>query len=201
MKQISLLFIALFAAMSMSSCLKNDIEEPPKVNEKEQARIDSTFDAQEEMLETYARTHFTNPELDKRSGIWYEILAPKTDDTYEYFISNGSFITPTVEMIYSIKLMNGTVYDETTEKVTERINYGKLIPVIPYSFFPKEYLLNGQTVFTGLIPGGLKKGHKIRYIAPSPLCFDNIPQYDKDKNLIVPKDSPLDITIEVISIK
>ncbi|WP_344672993.1 FKBP-type peptidyl-prolyl cis-trans isomerase [Sphingobacterium kyonggiense] len=201
MKQINLLFIVLFATMAMSSCMKNDIVDNSKDREKEQARIDSTFDAQEEMLETYAKTHFTNPKFNEKSGIWYEILAEPTDISYQYVISNGGFVTPTVELMYTGKLMNGTIFDASPEKVTWKINYGNLIPAFPYSFFPETVVMGGETYYTGLVKDGLKKGHKIRFIAPSPLCYDNVPQYDKDKNLKIPKDSPLDFTIEVFSIK
>jgi FKBP-type peptidyl-prolyl cis-trans isomerase FkpA len=70
-----------------------------------------------------------------------------------------------------------------------------LIPAWPIAFRPKTIVFNGRTHHTGLVEGGLKKGHKIRFVAPSPYCYDT---RASDK---VPANSPLVFTIEVQDIR
>ena len=82
MKNFKLLLLALLAVVGISSCMKNEYEQPDY--EGEQRRIDSTLKAQESILREYAHTHFENPVEDTTWGIWYDMIEESTDTTFEY---------------------------------------------------------------------------------------------------------------------
>lgn len=201
MKNLKLLFITLLTGLVVSSCVKNDIEDTGIDREANQKRIDSTLLAQKEPLKLYAEEHFSNPQYNEKSGIWFEILTETSNTSYEYVVFNGGFESPKVEVNYVGKLLSGKVFDESKEPAKMEINYGKQIAAWPFSFFPKTVTVGSQVYETGLLPKGLQKGHKIRFVAPSPMCYDNVNVKDKDGIVVIPKDSPLEFTIEVVNIR
>ena len=94
MKNLKLLFVALFAVVGVSSCMNDDIEQPDY--EAENRRIDSTLKAQESTLEAYAMANFENPQHDTTYGFWYDIIKESSDTTFEYVTSQygNSWILP-----------------------------------------------------------------------------------------------------------
>ena len=205
-KLFSILSVVALMATTFTSCNKGDDFDYDGYNEqlrKNQERIDSTLRVQKPILEAYAMEHFENPVYNDSTGIWFEILQPATptENPYEYpLTSNGQWITPTATVKYKGELLNGTVFDESSQAISmnivEQSQYGPgLIPAWPIAFRPKTIVFGGETFHTGLVEDGLQKGHKIRFVAPSPYCYDN---RKSDK---IPADSPLVFTIEVIDIK
>lgn len=195
-----LLVVALLG-VGFASCMKDKGDDSWYEEQiKNQKRIDSTLKAQEPILEDYALANFDSPVYDDSTGFWFEILAPATDDSYEYKInSSGGWVTPVATVKYKGELLNGTVFDEPSQPVemsiVERSQFQNgLIPAWPIAFRPETIVFGGKEYKTGLIPGGLKKGHKIRFVAPSPYCYDN---QNSEK---IPANSPLVFTIEVINI-
>lgn len=203
-KLFKTVLFALAATVFFAACNKSDdfnYDDYYEQIAKEQQRIDSTLKAQAPILKEYALRNFQNPVFDDSTGFWFEILSPATDNSYEYTItSSGSWVTPTASVKYKGQLLNGTVFDEPSQPVSmsivESSQYTSgLISAWPIAFRPKTIKFNDKTYYTGLIEGGLKKGHKIRFVAPSPYC------YDKSSSEKIPANSPLDFTIEVIDIK
>ena len=204
MKNFKLLLVAVVAILSISSCMKNEYVEDNSWAEN-QARIDSTLEAQKSVLAEYAMENLGDGrQFNDTTGIWFEILETPTEEeakAFEYSISpQGSFVTPSAKVKYKGQLLNGTVFDEPSIAADFLIRSGSsfqqgVIPAWTIAFYPETVVYNGQTYHTGLVEDGLKKGHKIRFIAPSPYCYDN---RSSEK---IPADSPLDFTIEVIDIK
>ncbi len=205
MKQLfKTVFFALAATVFFAACNKSEDVNYDDYYEqlaKEQKRIDSTLTAQKPILREYAMNKFDNPQYDDSTGFWFEILAPATDTSYQYTITSaGSWVTPIATVKYKGELLNGTVFDEPSQPVSMNIveasqyNQG-LIAAWPIAFRPKTITFNSKKYYTGLIDGGLKKGHKIRFVAPSPYG------YDKTSSEKIPANSPLVFTIEVVDIK
>lgn len=193
--------------IAFSSCMNKDADNYDYEAEykKELARIDSTLEAQKPILEEYALANFDNPQLDDSTGIWFEILEPATPSTtpYQYSLTqSGSWVTPIAKVVYEGYLMNrkNDPFDKTSQpiemSIIESSQYqAGLIQAWPIAFRPKTIIFGGKTYYTGLIEGGLQKGHKIRFIAPSPYCYDN---RSNDK---IPANSPLIFEIKVEDIK
>ncbi len=201
------LFAIILTAITFTACMdKSDIDNTDYLEQiaKERRRVDSTLTAQKPILKAYAEEHFTNPMFDDSTGIWFEVLKPATDETYEYKVnSSGSWITPVATIRYKGQLLNGTVFDAPTQPVEFQIvessqyNPSGLILSWPIAFRPRKITFGGKEYHTGLTEKGLKKGSQIRFVAPSPYCYDNRATADGK----IPKDSPLDFTIEVVEIK
>lgn len=204
MKKITKLFLAFTSCAFIFASCNNDDFDYDDYNERleqEARRIDSTLKAQAPILEEYALTHFDEPTYSDSLGIWFEILQEPTDDSYEYIVTNdGYFIDPTATVKYKGELLDGTVFDDQTTPMEMVIRFGSqmangVIPAWVYAFRPETITFGGTKHYTGLVPDGLKKGHKIRFVAPSPYCYDN---NSSDK---IPANSPLVFEIEVTEIR
>lgn len=197
MKTLKLLLVAFLAVVGISSCMKdNDYDQPDY--EAENRRIDSTLKAQDTILRAYAHEHFDNPIEDTTFGIWYEILEVSNDTTFEYVSRESSWVPVIADVKYTGQLLDGTVFDDQTDKATQLVINGAsntssgVIYAWLLAFYPQSSNANS---FSGLTEDGLKKGSKIRFVAPSPYCYDNQTMDD------IPADSPLDFTIEVTDIR
>lgn len=193
-----------------TSCLKDDDSVPNNQQEElltRKKRIDSTLRSQEPILRAYALENFSYPVYDDSTGIWYEILSLPENSSYTYTVTeSGQWITPVATVKYKGILLNGNAVDEVNDPKEIFIQDGGttqrgLIPAIPIAFRPEKVTFRGQDIHTGLIPGGLQKGHKIRFVAPSPFCYDDVAIRNAEGVIMIPKDSPLDYTIEVINIR
>lgn len=195
MKNFKLLLLALLAVVTVSSCMKNDYEQPDY--EEDARRIDSTLKAQESILREYAAENFENPIEDTTFGIWYEVLENPTD-TFEYVSNGNTWKVVNADVKYTGQLLDGTVFDEQTENPTQLVINGAsnvssgVIYAWLVAFYPQS---SNPNSFSGLLKNGLQPGHKIRFVAPSPYCYDNQTMED------IPADSPLDFTIEVSEIR
>lgn len=195
MKNFKILLIALLAVVSVSSCMKNDDATPGIDYEKERARIDSTLNKQKPILAEYAQENFENPVYNDSLQMWYEIITPATDESFEYTLSGYSFVPVSATVKYKGELLNGTVFDEATTGTVMTIGRGEWLQAFERAFWPAKVTISGVDYYPGLTPNGLKKGQKIRFVAPSPWCYDN---QSREK---IPADSPLVFTIEVTDIK
>lgn len=194
MKNFKLLLLALLAVVGISSCMKNEYEQPDY--EGEQRRIDSTLKAQESILREYAHTHFENPVEDTTWGIWYDMIEESTDTTFEYVSYQNSWIPVIANVKYTGRLVeDGEIFEEKVDTPTQFVINGTTGGVIYawlVAFYPQSSSANS---FSGLTPEGLKPGSKIRFVAPSPYCYDN------QANEKIPANSPLDFTIEVTEVR
>lgn len=190
MKNFKLLLVAFLAVITVSSCMKN--EDNSGIDyEKEQQRIDSTLKAQAAPLAAYAAANFgPTAKKDSATGIWYEVLPSTVDSTFEYVSYGNSWVPVVANVKYKGQLMDGKVFDEKTTATQMAIN--NVIPAWLYIFYPKNSTPNS---FSGILPDGLLKGNKVRFIAPSPYCYDN------KSNENIPANSPLVFTIEVTDVK
>lgn len=192
------LFLVLTLAVGFAACNDNDdwYEEQMRRQELERIRIDSTLNAQKPILEAYALQNFDNPVLNDSTGIWFDLIEAGDDESYQYMISGGQILAPNVSVKYKGELMNGTVFEETTEDKTANFSLGNVISAWQFAFLPQSINYNGSDVpLIGLTEKGLKKGSKIKFITPSPYGYDN---QAREK---VPANSPLVFEIEVISIQ
>ncbi|MDM1047444.1 FKBP-type peptidyl-prolyl cis-trans isomerase [Sphingobacterium hotanense] len=197
MKNFKILLIALLAVVSVSSCMKNDDPTPGIDYEKERARIDSTLRAQKPILAEWAQDNFENPIYNDSLQMWYEVITPAIDESFEYVLSGYSFVPVKADVKYKGELLDGTVFDETSSTSEMTIGRGQWLQAFERAFWPQKVTIAGVDYFPGLTPKGLQKGQKIRFVAPSPWCYDNKEQKDKDGKVKIPADSPLVFTIEV----
>src|SRR5690606_9525289 len=175
------------------------------------ARIEALLDEQAPILKDFAEEHIPDAILDDSTGIWFKIHEPGEEGSYSKWLVPGSMgglalARPTVEVKYTGKLLNGDVFDETSaddpEDKTRSFQLGGLIPAWDISFYPKEVRLNGNDYkIGGLTEKGLQKGAIIELVAPSPYCYDNREQKNKDGEVTIPANSPLHFYIEVVNIK
>lgn len=205
-------FIALIA-IAFTSCKSNDFDfekakEEQRIKDSiEFARINKLLEEQAPELEAFAKAHFVNPVFDDSTGMWFEILAPGDDNSYNYSINSQGIVAPNITVAYTGTLLNGKVFDETGldekgEKVTREFNLGNMIKAWHWAFLPKSFKSNGQEIKTvGITAKGLKKGSKIRFVTPSPWAYDRNARKDKDGVETIPANSPLYFEVEVTAIK
>lgn len=196
----------LCLGMIFASCSKGDDINWDEIEEKqrlEMIRIDSTRKAQALILEQYAKTHFQNPVKSDSTGIWYEVIAAGQPDSYDY--KNGY---PSVSVNYTGNLLdeNKTVFSKSKEGTPA--NFSSLLLAIRqnfgmcwyYAFVPQTLNQNGRDEkLGGLLPKGLQKGSKIRFVTSSVFAYDN-QEFKGTENVTVPKNSPVAYTIEVTDI-
>ncbi|MCL4639376.1 MULTISPECIES: FKBP-type peptidyl-prolyl cis-trans isomerase [Olivibacter] len=203
-----ILFLLFGVLIAFSACNKTDFDEIRREQERQdsirQARIRKVLAEQEPILRAYVQdpdNGWTNPRRSDSTGIWYEVLEPGQSDSYTYKLNSiGQIVAPTIEVKYKGQLLNGTVFDQTSDslanKKTFKTNLGSnIIPAWVYAFIPSSFTYNGQNMPTfGLTSSGLKKGSKIRFVTPSPWG------YDDKANEKIPANSPLVFEIEVVDI-
>lgn len=202
---VKLLFAVLILGITFVSCKSNDYNDDDywKQVEQNNRRIDSILKDQAPLLKKFALDNFENPQFDDSTGFWFDVLQTPTDEddkAFEYVVSGNGWKAPLATVKYTGKLVkDGSTFDSSTDPVEMRIipasqfNQG-LILAWPIAFYPKSIKQGGKEYPTGLLEKGMKKGSKIRFIAPSPYCYDN---RSLDK---IPANSPLDFTIEVTKI-
>lgn len=203
-----ILFLLFGVLIAFSACNKTDFDALQREQERQdsiqRARIKKVLAEQEPILRAYVQdpdNGWTNPRRSDSTGIWYEVLAPGQSDSYTYKLNSvGQIVAPTVEVKYKGQLLNGTVFDETSDSVVNKKTFKtslgtNIIRAWVYAFIPNEFTYNGQRLPTyGLTGTGLKKGSKIRFVTPSPWGYD-----DKSVDKI-PANSPLVFEIEVVDI-
>ena len=214
-----LLFFFVLAAIGITSCSKSDdngtdwAEEQRRRDSINNARIEALLKEQAPELKAFAETNFgEDAQFDDSTGIWFKVHEPGEEGTYTRWLVPGSMggltlASPTVEVKYVGKLMRtGEIFDQTPEDDpeddTRSFQLGGVIPAWNIAFYPKEVRLNGNDYkIGGLTEKGLQKGAIIEIVAPSPYCYDNTEQKDKEGKVTIPKDSPLHFYIEVVDIR
>ncbi|UIR56236.1 FKBP-type peptidyl-prolyl cis-trans isomerase [Sphingobacterium sp. SRCM116780] len=201
-----ILFALLAVIIAFASCNKSDdfdkLAEEQRIKDSiNNARIQKLIKDQAPQLKLFATKNFVNPKLDSTTGIWYDLIAEGEEASYTYqFNSNGSLMFPTVVTKYKVNLLNGqdkgALVDESKDDTPATFSVAQVIPAWQIAFFPKKMSYNSKDInIGGLTSKGLKKGSKIKFVAPSPYGYDATV---KDK---VPANSPLYSEIEVTSIK
>jgi hypothetical protein len=201
MKNLKLLLVAFLAVVAVSSCMKDDNNYEQIDWEKEQARLDSTKDAQQDEIKAYAEANL-NPERRKYNdslGIWFEVLptTAEVDSTFEYIQSGASFMPVTASVKYSEKSLDGKYSKNVTTATRASIQTGYAPGAWLAAFYPNN--INGR-YYPGLLPKGLLKNVKIRLITPSIYYYDLNEVADKDGTGTLPPNSPLDVIIDVVEI-
>ena len=215
-----ILFLFVLAAVSITSCSKSDdpntdwSDEQRRKDSLNQIRIEALLEKQAPILKDYAEEHIPRAVLDDSTGIWFKIHEPGEEGSYTKWLVQSSvgglaLARPTVEVKYIGKLLDGKVFDQTSEDDpkdktrtfqlgTDNLGRG-LIPAWNIAFYPKELRLNGNDYkIGGLTEHGLQKGAIIELVAPSPRAYDNREQGGK---VTIPADSPLHFYIEVVDIR
>ncbi len=205
-------FIAL-VAIAFTSCKSNDFDFE-KANEEQRikdsielARIDKVIAEQAPELEAFAKAKFDNPVFDDSTGIWFDLVLPGDDNSYNYTVNNFGIVAPAISVVYKGTLLNDKVFDKTElneqgQDIPRDFNLAEVVKAWQWAFLPKSFKANGQEVKTvGITAKGLKKGSKIRFVTPSPWAYDKASRKDKDGVESIPANSPLYFEIEVKSIK
>jgi len=204
MKNFTKTLCAMLAMIiALASCSKSDdfskLAEEQRIKDSiENERIQNILKTPQ--LKSFALKNFTNPKLDTAKGIWYDLITEGEDASYSYqFQSNGALVFPTAVTKYKVTLLNGenqgTLVDESKDGTPATFTLDRVIAAWQIAFFPKKMAFQGKEVNVGgLTIKGLKKGSKIKIVAPSYFGYD---QTVKDK---VPANSPLYSEIEVVSI-
>ena len=201
MKNLKLLFVALLAVISVSSCMKDNNDYEDIDYEKIKARRDSTLKAQADEIEAYAKANATNSDslkFNDTTGVWYEII-PTTntvDSTFEYVASGNNFLPVTASVKYKEKSFDGKYTKDVSTATRASIVSGYAPDAWLIAFYPSH--INGDE-YIGLLPKGLLKNVKIRLFTSSIWYYDNN-DLKENGTVKLPKDSPLDVTIEVVDI-
>ncbi len=209
------LFALAIIATTFTSCMEKDNTDYDAINLKEEQTLDSILSSERTKIAAYVQSNFSAPVEDTVSfrfnylnktakrGIWYQVITPATDNTYEYkALSYQQLAAPTVKLKYKAMLLNGTVVQSDEQGSTYAFNTSS--PNIFnnawfFSFFPYAVKFNGQDVKIGGLGGltreGLKKGSVIRVVTPSIWAFgsNNVGQ--------IPANSPLVYEFEVMTIE
>jgi len=210
MKQLNKLFFLIFGIIILfTACNKTDLAELEREQERqdsiEQARIKKVIAEQAPLLKAYVENPSngwtTGRVLDTARGIWYEVLAQGQENSYTYKLNaNGQIYAPKIEAKYKGQLLNGTIFDETSDESANKKTFifslaQNIIPAWKIAFLPQKISYNGKSYpVNGLTSTGLKKGSKIRFVTPSPWAYDT---KASDK---IPANSPLVFEIEVVDI-
>lgn len=206
-------FLFVLATVTITSCSKSDDNNDDWADEQRRinrARIEALLKEQAPILKDFAEEHIPGATLDDSTGIWFKIHELGEDGSYTYRLVPSSMgglalINPTVEVKYVGRLLDGDVFDETSEDDTEddtrSFQLGGLIPAWNLAFYPKKIRQDARDFeIGGLTEKGLQKGAIIEFVAPSPYCYDNKEQKNKEGEVTIPADSPLHFYIEVVDI-
>lgn|SRR5690606_24080813 len=207
-------FAIALAAVTFTSCMKNDdpIDNTEEYRKIEQ-RVDSVLTKQKVAIEAYVQNELLNAVedtvtinltyLDKvvKRGIWYQIDAEPTDDSFEYEVTGSGYTIPNAKVKYSVKNLEGTTtYKEDTAGSSYVLGGSNANPSVfnqvwQSSFYPYSIDYNGNTMYPkGLTKEGLKKGSKITVVTPSIWAFDTQNVGD------IPANTPLVYEFEVVEI-
>lgn len=211
---VRIVFAVIITSVVVSSCQKQDaynnddwLKEQRKQDSLNRVRIEKTLIEQAPLLKDFAEKAMPGAVLDDSTGIWYKIHDAGIEDSFDYRIvstSNGLAISPRyTEVKYKGTLIKTeSVFEETAEDKTAVFSIGSLIPPWYLALWPEslEYNLRNYEI-GGFTPKGLKKGAIIELAAPSPYCYDNREQKNKDGEVTIPADSPLHFYIEVVDIR
>lgn len=219
-KPLLFLFATTFLFTACNKESDYDYAAELEAAKKAEQKLDSLFSAQKLFIEDYVLDNFTNAKedtvtyrfnyIDKKikRGIWYQIDAEPSDNSYEYKgqIVNSAYgayfapILPKVKLKYSAKLLNGTVVGQ--EVTGSDFDFNTMSNTIYNSawqiaFIPYSIQYNGEPrVLQGLTKDGLKKGSKIKMITPSPWAF-----HDKANGTTIPANSILVYEFEILEIQ
>ncbi|WP_343540098.1 FKBP-type peptidyl-prolyl cis-trans isomerase [Sphingobacterium thalpophilum] len=210
---LSTLLVGLtLASIFFASCNKDNFDYDAWEKEQlEKQRIQDSInkkriEEQYPIIKEYvAGNQLQNVQYVDSLGIAYQLLAAGEETSYSYsFNSSGGIIAPDVIVKYIGKLVpSGTVFQQTEEGKTAELNLSQVIQAWKIAFIPKSISFNGKDIpVGGLTLTGLKKGSKIRIIAPSPFGYgDTGKQGSSSSSVSIPAKTPLDFTIEVVDIK
>ncbi|NGF57691.1 FKBP-type peptidyl-prolyl cis-trans isomerase [Parapedobacter sp. SGR-10] len=158
---------------------------------------DALYEAEEDTV--LVPLQFINDEVTR--GMWYKVITPPTDDSYEYKISGSGYLTyPKVKLNYTAKLLDGTLVESAEG---ENYDFGSQSAVINYawlySFFPYSIRINSEDrVISGLTEDGLKVGSKFVVVVPSYLAYGSVVKTGGVED--IPANSPLVYEFEVLQI-
>ncbi len=162
MKQHLRLLIIFFLGMSLafSACIKSDEEE--FVDPYEQLARD------EVTIKKYISDN-SIPAIRDTSGVYYQIISSGTG-SFQYTANTQ------VTANYNGKLLNGTIFDQTTGT-------------------PRTFTLGGVIAGWQIGIPKIQKGGKIRLLIPSGYGFGTVAQNN------IPPNSILDFDIELVDVK
>lgn len=218
---LGLLTAFALLATTFTSCNKSDdfnYEEQIEAAKKEERKQDSLFTAQKSIIEAYVsnnfganaiedttKHYFQYLEKSVKRGIWYEIITPATDNSYEYKLnaSQNGVLYPTWKLKYKVNLLTsetpvlsdleGSNYNLSLSNSNNIFTSAWVV-----ALFPAKYKVNGQDInYVGLTKDGVKKGTKIRVIVPSIYAYGA--QGLTTKN--IPANAPLVYEFEILDIQ
>ena len=190
MKHLKLLLVAFIAVFAISSCSKDSNDDGLADYEANKKRIEALLKEQAPILKEYAEENFgENAKMDSATGIWYEVVEQASDSTFEYTATGNSWVPVNATINYKGELLDGTEFDAQDDQAMDINN---VIAAWLQIFYPKN---SNPNAFSGILPDGLLVGNKIRFVAPSPYCYDN------KVSEKIPADSPLVFTVEVLKLK
>ncbi|MCC2599065.1 FKBP-type peptidyl-prolyl cis-trans isomerase [Sphingobacterium sp. FBM7-1] len=210
------LLVLAVTAIAFTSCMKDDSADREAAQRQQEEAIAASLASDELKIEAYLAanpsegwqeddTEYPLTLIGKspKRGFWFEVLETPTeedDEAYTYEFSGQGYKAPKVKLTYTASLLNGTeVQSEDAgdfDFATLANNTTIYNQVWFSSFFPKTIRSNGEDYpVGGLTAKGLKKGSKIRVVAPSIWAFGSNKVGD------IPANSPLVYEFEVLEIE
>ncbi|MEC3880497.1 FKBP-type peptidyl-prolyl cis-trans isomerase [Parapedobacter sp. 10938] len=187
MKKIHVLMLGAFVALGLSSCIK----------EGEPYDREAQYALEKPVIEEYVLANMPGAMEHEETGVWYEIVEPGEPGSFNYKTTY-----PNVYVNYVGELLDGTEFDSDDSESGAKLPLGNMIGAWQLVFFPTEirYDENGELLpetfkFGGLLPDGLQKGAKIRFVTPSFFAYAQ-----QGRGTIKP-NSPLYFEIEVVDIE
>lgn len=191
----SILALLIVGVVSTSCSSDKDNFDPSEQLEIEKA-----------IIKEYVDKNYPKAKQYKDTGIWYEVLNEGEEANYEYEVKkqNGyNFIEQKATVDYTGTLLNGTVFDKTTDpaKGTDfpfgmNLNTGEvggLLPVWVISFLPTKITFDDKEQEVGMIFGkGAQVGSHYRLIFPS------FYGYGSQSTGKIPPNSSLEFEIKVL---
>jgi len=216
------LIVLAVTAIAFSSCMKDTSAEDEAAQRELEQKILAQFEADAEEIEEFISlsenpsewekddTDFAFPTIGKtiKRGFWFEVLVDpipeEGEEEYEYKLNQNStsnlpVALPEVKVTYSVSSLDGEVYQSGEEKLIDLATFVSNTEVFNatwyYSFIPKAIEYNEQDYEVGgLTTKGLRKGSKIRVLAPSYFAFG------ENTNGEIPANSPLLYEFDVLDI-
>lgn len=201
MKKGNLLVWGLMMVMGLSSCIKDNVTPDNSAEEYEKYRKERLA-IETPLIKDFLEENGLNAMEHEGTGIWYIVESPGQGN-HQYYTgpaTSAQFMQTRMVIEYTGRLLNGDVFDELADPdpakdfiylFSDAYSRG-VIPAWQFAFVP--------SAVGGILTDGLQEGATIRIITPSPYAYQDKEYKNSEGKVIIPANSILDFTIEVIDL-